>query len=79
MAESSTQCGLVMCRLGWGNFHLAVAFARRAVSVARWGFPGGVLSKGGVVADGWGVSEGFLRELALGGGEFVDDLVLSYQ
>lgn len=43
------------------------------------GFPVGVLSKGGAVADGWGGSEASLRELTLGGDEFVDDLALSHQ
>lgn len=42
------------------------------------GFPVEVLSKGGAVTDGWGASEAFLRELALGGDEFVEDLALSH-
>jgi hypothetical protein len=43
------------------------------------GFPVGVLSKSGAVTDGWGGSEASLRELALSGDEFVDDLALSHQ
>ena len=42
-------------------------------------FPIGVLSTDEAVADGWGGSEAFLRELALGGDEFVDDLALRHQ
>ena len=43
------------------------------------GFPIGVLSRNEDVADGWGGSEAFLCELALGGDEFVDDLALRHQ
>jgi hypothetical protein len=43
------------------------------------GFPIAVLPRGETVADSWGGSKAFLRELALGGDEFVDDLALSHQ
>ena len=38
-----------------------------------------VLLTGEGVADGWGGGEAFLRELALGSDEFVDDPALSHQ
>lgn len=78
MAERSRQCGLVMCRQGWGNFHLRSGICPPGSIGRAVGFPGGVLSKGGAVTDGGGASEGFLRELALGGDEVVDDLALSH-
>ena len=80
MAESSRQCGLVMCRQGWGGFPPRSGICPpgsigRPVGVS----PSERLSKGWDRRRRLGASEAFLCELALGGDEFVDDLALSYQ